>query len=342
MEREAVRNMNMTSLKENYNHFLGSMVADPFEGERSSTGIDIETGVFVPNDPPGVYAVHNMAHYQGAVLSVHFLKENEWSTLEGSAVLIAPGVAFAAAHVVEPLIPFILASELRVFCAGYTPSGPRYWRVHEIHKIDNSDLMLLALKYASPLPSDGRFVQMRITTRLPQMGELVMIAGWRASRERVEADSAMAFPVVADHIKYGAGLRMAVGEVTQHHLNGRLPGLTNPVIEVACSTPGGLSGGPAFDKDGRVFGILSYSVDDPDGRGPSQISLIWPALAQPIRPAFLERSLPERFRLLDLDDSLCGIDGRDRLSFIDNGDGQLRLVWEAVRAPESTQRAATL
>jgi hypothetical protein len=90
--------------------------------------------------------------------------------------------------------------------------------------------------------------------------------------------------------------------------------LPNPVIEVACSTPGGLSGGPAFDKHGKVFGILSVSIDDPDGRGPSQISMIWPALAITIGPAFLERSMPASFRLLDLDDRLCGIDRRDEWS----------------------------
>jgi hypothetical protein len=87
--------------------------------------------------------------------------------------------------------------------------------------------------------------------------------------------------------------------------------LPSPVIEVACSTPGGLSGGPAFDKHGRIFGILSCSIDDPDGRGPSQISMIWPALALEIRPTFPEKNMPASFRLLDLDDKLCGIDRRD-------------------------------
>jgi hypothetical protein len=68
-----------------------------------------------------------------------------------------------------------------------------------------------------------------------------------------------------------------------------------PAIEVACSTSGGLSGGPAFDKNGKVFGILSASINDPDGRGPSQISMIWPALAMTISPSFLEHHMPARF-----------------------------------------------
>jgi len=220
-------------------------------------------------------------------------------------------------------------SELRLFCTGYTPSGPRYWRVKEINKVNNSDLMILALKYASPLPEDGRFVQTMITTRLPEIGELVMIAGLRASGEHVKADGNMVFPVVGGNIKYGADLRAAVGEVTQHHLNGRLPGLLSPVIEVGCSTPGGMSGGPAFfDRYGKVFGILSASIDNPDGRGPSQVSMTWPALVTPIRPGFLEHHLPASFRLLDLDDKLCGIDHRQAIHTRDAGNGQTLIVWD--------------
>ena len=318
----------MITLKENYNHFFGSMVSNPFEGENSSRPINIEQGVFVPNDPPGVYVVNDMAHYQGALLSVHFLKEKEWSTVEGSAVMVAPGIAFTAAHVVEDNIAAIMASELRYFCTGYTQSGSRYWLPQEVKKVNNSDLVILALKYASPLPADGRFVQTVMTARLPEVGEPVMIAGFRASRENVEADVHMAFPVAEGKIRYGVDLRIGVGEVTQHHLNGRFPGLTSPMIEVDCSTPGGLSGGAAFDKYGRVFGILSASLNHSDGRGPSHISMVWPALATPITPRFLEHGLPRSFRLLDLDDRLCSIDGRDAIHTSDAGDGQTKIVWD--------------
>jgi hypothetical protein len=76
------------TLKENYNHFFGSMVSNPFEGAGQNAPINIEQGIFVPNDPPGVYVVNDTAHYNGALLSVHFLT-GEWSTVEGSAVMVA-------------------------------------------------------------------------------------------------------------------------------------------------------------------------------------------------------------------------------------------------------------
>ncbi|WP_310541587.1 hypothetical protein, partial [Phenylobacterium sp.] len=43
-------------------------------------------------------------------------------------------------------------------------------------------------------------------------------------------------------------------------------------------TPGGLSGGPVFNENGRVVGILSKSLGDAESGRPSYVSLIWPAL----------------------------------------------------------------
>jgi hypothetical protein len=170
----------MSEHRENFDHFLGAVVANPFEGVGPDTRFVIEQGVFVPNDPPGAYPVHNMAHYDGALLSVHFVGDT-WSTMEGSAVMVAPGVALAAAHVIEPLMANVMAAEVSICCTGLTPSGPRHWRVRHVAKANGTDVMILSLDYASPIPSDGRFVHATMTTRLPAIGELVMIAGLRAS-----------------------------------------------------------------------------------------------------------------------------------------------------------------
>ena len=302
----------MITLKTNFNQFLGTMVQDPFDGIDPDRKIYVEMGMFTPNDPPGVYAVHDMAHYDGMVLSVHFFTE-KWSSVEGTAVMVAPGIAIAAAHVIEEHIPSIMSGEVHIICAGFTPTGPRYWRVRHMTKADGTDVMVLSLEYASPIPDDGRFVQATMTLRLPKIGELVMIAGFRASTEHVAADPDMHFPMLDGVMKYGADVLIGIGEVTQHYLSGRGVMLPGPGIEVACSTPGGLSGGPAFDATGNLIGTLTSSLDHADGRGPSLVSLLWPALVQPITPAFLPQLLPESFKLLDLDPKLCGIDGRDAI-----------------------------
>jgi hypothetical protein len=74
-------------------------VRDPFEGVDPDRKYTHPAWTYVPNDAPGTHRVLNMAHYEGIVLSVHFFEEDQWSRVEGSAVMVAPGVAFMAAHV---------------------------------------------------------------------------------------------------------------------------------------------------------------------------------------------------------------------------------------------------
>jgi hypothetical protein len=69
------------------------------------------------------------ANLSGRYLPPRFIFVRSEAGLEIQPWPVAPGVAFAAAHVVEPLIPHIVAEKLRIFCAGYTSSGPRYWRM---------------------------------------------------------------------------------------------------------------------------------------------------------------------------------------------------------------------
>ena len=313
--------------------YEGRMAPDPTESMGPDEQIHIEQGVFVPNDPPGIYPVYNLAHYNGTLLSIHFHAE-DWMTVEGSAVMVAPGIAITAAHVIEELIPQILARKLRIFCTGLTPSGSRLWKVRQITKVHNSDLMILAMQYASPLPPDRRFVQVIMSTQLPPIGEEVMIVGFRSSDVHVRAQDGVYFPVAENKMQYGIEIQIGVGEVTQHHLSGRGSMPAGPAFEVACSTSGGMSGGPAFDRSGRVVGILSASLNESDGRGPSQVSLLWPALVQSLAPAFLTRILPQNVRLLDLHPSLCGIEGRDAIRASEDPEtGQIRLEVN-LEAPE--------
>lgn len=221
-----------------------------------------------------------------------------------------------------------MESKRRMLCIGYTPSGTRLWRVGQIQKVNGSDLMILSLQYAAALPADSRFVQAAVTTRQPEIGEPVMIAGLRASDQHVGADEEMKFAVKNGRILYGADVLIGVGEVSQHFLNGRGSMLPGPAIAVACATPGGLSGGPAFDVSGRVVGILSASMDHDDGRGPSYVSLLWPGLVQPITSTFLPQSFPARVRLLDFE--FCTIDRRDVIRWsTDEQTGVTRIEYNA-------------
>jgi hypothetical protein len=189
--------------RRNFNHFFGNIVLDPFKDADQNRVFKFEAGGFAPNDPPGVYPIHNMAHYKGVLLSMHFI-EDDLSQVDGSAVMIAPGIALAAAHVINPNKSHIMAGKLRVLCVGYTSTGPRFWRLSKVYPVGNTDLVILPLIYASALPDDNLFVQASVTTRLPVLGEQIMIAGLRASDELIPVDEKMSFRVKDGRIVYGA------------------------------------------------------------------------------------------------------------------------------------------
>jgi hypothetical protein len=323
-ESAMAKNRPSIDLKENFNRFFGQTQVNPFEGVDPNRQFACPAHTYVPNDPPGVYRLPNMAHYEGIVLSVHYFTE-KWSRVDGSAVMVAPGIAFTAAHVHEAHFPSPdFVSNTKMMCVGYTSSGPRIWRPVAIEKVNGTDLMILSLELRSPLPADNEFRQAEVTTRLPGIGETVMVVGFRASNEHVASDEKMTFAVKNGKILWGQDLRCSVGPVTAFHRK-RIGLIPTPTLEVGCSTPGGVSGGPAFDKNGKVVGILSTSTDKDDGTSSSLVSLLIPGLALPIQRTFPVQGAT-RIRLIE--SAICSIDRRDVVRWSIQKDGQTRIEYE--------------
>jgi hypothetical protein len=152
-----------------------------------------------------------------------------------------------------------------------------------------------------------------MSTRLPQIGETLMIAGFRASDDYVPGAKLSDFPFKDGSLLYGVNVRIGVGKVTQHFLKGRGSAAPGPILEVDCATPGGLSGGPAFDRDGALVGVLCRSINYEDGAGHSYVSLLVPALVIDIEPKFLNL-YSGAVTLLDLHPKVCGIQGRETIA----------------------------
>ena len=106
--------------------------------------------------------------------------------------------------------------------------------------------------------------------------------------------------------------------------------LPSPTLEVDCPAWGGLSGGPAFDKHGRVVGVLSSSYTGPeDTTGPSYISLLWPALCAEINGGWPAGVIPAHRSLRELEPRLCLIDDPSAISVERSGqDGPVRITYK--------------
>jgi hypothetical protein len=303
-----------------------------------SISVNLESSVFVPNGPIGSWQVEDMGHYRGVVMSLHIQgkgsdNKETWGTVEGSAVLVGPGIAMVAAHVLTQLRDPLSRGKAIASCVGYDQDAMYFWRITSVAEVERTELAILTLEYRSPMPKCNLFRFAQVTTRMPAIGEEVLVVGFRASTENLAAiefiDNVPVFPVRGRKAQFGTELRVGIGTVTQHHLSGRGLMLPGPTIEVNVATAGGMSGGAAFDSRGHLCGIISSSVDHGDGAGTTFVSHIVPALGVPVMHKF-GNILNEGARCLaDLHPAIIRIDGYDRVKITRAPRlGLTRLEWD--------------
>jgi hypothetical protein len=90
-----------------------------------------------------------------------------------------------------------------------------------------------------------------------------------------------------------------------------------PTIEIACGSLGGMSGGAILDDDGFLLGVTSRGVDADDGLGPTFAAWIVGALHRSVELPWPPGVYSSPIHLLDIDDRLLGIEGREKVAVVD-------------------------
>jgi hypothetical protein len=146
---------------------------------------------FPISTPEGEYQVLNWDHFQGVLLSLQII-DGSYSYVHGSAVLVAPGVAFAARHVIEPFATQLCAEKGETsacYCYGIKSNQLIIWRCRKITFVGHAkDVVILILSYASALPPKGIFTLPVITTRIPKVGEPISMVGFSAADDKFPFD----------------------------------------------------------------------------------------------------------------------------------------------------------
>ena len=258
--------------------------------------------VLLKYSPPEMStAIRNWESLEGTLLSLTF-SDLKFHRIEGSAVIVAPGIALCASHVVEPRLEALLTGTEAPYCFGITSAGLQIWKVLKVNVVPGSDLTVLGLELASELESGATLYRSTITTRVPEVGERVTIYGFRAGQDEFER--------TADpNVRFSASVLVCAGEVAQHYLDGRdrvmLPW---PTLEIACPSWGGMSGGPVFDSTGKVLGLLSSSLSTNENDGPSYVSLLHPALTTRFEGGWPASLFRNTTTLRELSPKFCSID----------------------------------
>ncbi|OGA45934.1 MAG: hypothetical protein A3G24_26305 [Betaproteobacteria bacterium RIFCSPLOWO2_12_FULL_62_13] len=249
-----------------------------------------------------------MDAFQGVVLTLSFT-DSLHDFVEGSAVLVAPGIALSAWHVLKPRLEAIMAGEITAQCLGVASDGVRLWQVRKVTHVPETDVVILGLSLRSDVSSGTTLYQAHLTTRFPKIGERLTLYGFRAAAEALPRDGDGGSAIAGQ-------LLCCAGEVSQVFPTGRdrvmLPW---PTVEVSGPSWGGMSGGPVVDDSGMLIGLLSSSVTAEAGPGPSYVSHLWPVLTASFGGGWPESLFTNSTTLLEMDSSLCGIEGRDALRF---------------------------
>lgn len=191
------------------------------------------------------------------------IREDKWR-LSGTGFFISrEGIALSAAHcfyqrgiqINNNNISNQIPKERYSICAPVffrqIPEGEEFVRI-EIVQIRNV-IMLPKLDIAIVLAGvSNNKKRLNLTRRIPEIGETIYAYSFPNEEGNTDNISGKLALVTGEF----------EGKISQHFLNGRdkfnLPG---PCIEAEMNAPGGTSGGPVFDKDGRVFGVISTSFD---------------------------------------------------------------------------------
>jgi len=268
----------------------------------------------VPDD------VKNWDFFDGALLAVGFGRNGEHVALHGTAVMIAPGLAVTAAHVVREFASELARGDLAALCIGVRPQETcDVWRLRSVSMVSeaDSDIAWLSLELCSEITDDWYFSTIAMTTRTPKVGERLTIVGFRFEEGLMAGN---------DCVSASPGrLLAASGEVIAVH-NGRdrllLP---FPAVEIACGSHGAMSGGAVLDGEGLLLGVISRGWEIEDNEGPTYAAWIPAALGMKVEvpwpPAVYEQGLS----VVDLPADLCRLVGREAVAVI--GDNIQWVVW---------------
>lgn len=261
--------------------------------------------------------VGNWDSFQGAVLAVTTRRLGSPVVVEGTAVVIAPGLALTATHVLDRVLPYLSSGDAAVTCIGVRSKGLDLWNVRKVSYTESDDLAYLSLELSSPWVEGWSFTSLGITTRAPQQGEELTIVGFRFE------------DLQEDHGRFTAAgdLYAAAGTVTAVYFPFRhLTLMPYPAVEISCGSLGAMSGGAILDRDSLLVGIISRGLETDDSRGPTFAAWIVGALNRKLELPWPPGLYGDEIHVLDIPEQLLHITGRDAISVVNENRFNYR-IW---------------
>lgn len=252
----------------------------------------------------------------GTVLALNWVVEHSHH-IWGSAVMVAPGVALTATHVIDEMRAkgFLGDAGGYLLALGFPKGRLEIWNAVCFTSVNDSDLSIINLVRVTSRTSPGVGAVADVHASImaahqPTVGEHVSVIGFAAAELKFENSS--------DQRPIGISLLGGVGPVSDVYADRRDNLLPNPCICVSTATAGGMSGGAAFDEKGRLVGVISRGDDQS-----AFVSLLWPGIFTPLEATWPAGLIPSPTNLHTMaKQQFCVIEEieRVRLLSIDGGE----------------------
>lgn len=249
--------------------------------------------------------VKNYTWFEGALLAI-VIKTEDATTIVGTASFIAPGLAVTATHVLTDHLEELMTSNAALGCIGPATHGLELWDVRKVSMEgpgSAGDVAYLSLEPRFAIPHGWKFRMFPLSTKAPFPDSFLRIVGFR-------------YPNIT-HNNAGTlaegELFMSGGRVANLYGNRDRVLMPFPCIEVLCGSLNGMGGGPVVDPNGSLVGVLSRGLHVDDGEGPSYAAWIPFVLDRRVEIPWPPGMYPERVHLLDIDERLLFIEGREKV-----------------------------
>jgi hypothetical protein len=265
--------------------------------------------------------------FDGLLLMVYFGTDT-YDKIEGSAVMVAPGVALSAGHVMTDWIAAVTQGKAGCMLTGFVKGGQVYWRAVGVRVDAATDLAIISVELAGAPEKSPPIRLAHLSTRTSAVGESLMFCGYRGAEPKFEHGG--------KDIELTATAYVSTGKINAIHAAGRdRVRYPWPCYEVDCVIDGGMSGGPVFDSQGFLVGVAGGGFDVfVDGKtkavGPSYAWHAWPCLLRPFKPVWPKAKHSGVTSLLEMRRELCAIERPEALKGDQSlGDGNRGMVYEA-------------
>ncbi len=255
------------------------MIAAPQMDLRLGQKLGLREVLFPPLALEGLNAFELLRTLEGAVLILASFALGE-SHVYGSAVLVGPGIALAAGHVIEEhqAKGHLTAPDPALYAFG--PAGERThaWIVSEIKYNSVGDVAVLVMQYAADMPDDLEIHYFATCARLPEISERVTAIGFRPVNALRLAD-----PETRELGLLEGTFLTSSGPISDLWPLGRDALLPRPSFAAQLTTVGAMSGGPVLNAQGKLIGIVSRSIDAfEEEPAVTSATMIWDGLFEPI------------------------------------------------------------